>query len=73
MSMDKEKITIVETFTSTSGEKHDEEIVIKRADDALDFAANAEDITWTPQEENRVRRKIDMSILPLVSKQCSKI
>jgi hypothetical protein len=67
MDHGKEAITIVETATTASGEKHDETIVIKRADDALDFAAEAEDLVWSPREERRVIAKIDTVILFLVS------
>jgi hypothetical protein len=67
MAPNKEEITIVETATTSSGEQHEEKIVIKRADDAFQFAADAEEISWTPAEERRVVRKIDVVILPLVS------
>jgi hypothetical protein len=58
MDHGKEAITIVETATTASGEKHDETIVIKRADD---------DLVWSPREERRVIAKIDTVILFLVS------
>lgn len=35
-------------------------------DDALNFTATHEDITWTPDEERRLLRKLDMRIIPLV-------
>ncbi|KAF1823031.1 MFS general substrate transporter [Dissoconium aciculare CBS 342.82] len=66
MAPNKEEITIVETATTSSGEQHEEKIVIKRADDAFQFAADAEEISWTPAEERRVVRKIDVVILPLL-------
>lgn len=39
----------------------------ERADDVLSFVADLDTLTWTPQEERRVVRKIDTVILALVS------
>lgn len=38
----------------------------KGLDDATKFLAGREDITWTPEEEKGVLRKIDFWLLPLV-------
>jgi hypothetical protein len=44
-----------------------EKVNVQRGDDALKFTVETGSISWTPKEESRVLRKIDMRLMPLVS------
>lgn len=45
---------------------NDVRMLAGKVDDALQFAIEHGEITWSKAEETKVKRKIDMVILPLV-------
>lgn len=61
----KDENTVVET-ASLDRAGSGEPIQKKEVDDVLRFAIESENLTWTPEEEAKVVRKIDFIILPMV-------
>lgn len=58
-----EQVDRVDTTTFESGEKT---MAIRGVDDALVYAIESEQLTWTPEEERRLLWKIDLRLIPLV-------
>jgi MFS transporter, ACS family, allantoate permease len=64
--VDSEAIERVDSIVPSIGAIEKGDYQGKRVDDALQFALERGQATWTIEEEAKVLRKIDMTLLPLV-------